>query len=129
MSVVLGIHMVQVYIDVGGPTEHWMVKRYPRLPHQRRRILLPVRGVPRSCGSLPCDPIFRLTFTQNWGSQPFQNNVAIEHWEHGRVRNYSVLWAKVIALDGTEYRTAYVAVKDEISIASCASRSFDIQPT
>ena len=44
MSVVLGIHMVQVYIDVGGPTEHWMVKRYPRLPHQRRRILLPVRG-------------------------------------------------------------------------------------
>ena len=74
-------------------------------------------------------PIFRLTFTQNWGSQPFQNNFAIEHWERGCVGNYSVLWAKVIALDGTEYRTAYVAVKDEISIASCASRSFDIQPT
>lgn len=65
----------------------------------------------------------------NWGSQPFQNNLVIEHWGHGRLGEYSIVWSNVIAPDGTDHRTVYVAAKNEIIFASCAPGSFDIQPT
>jgi hypothetical protein len=53
----------------------------------------------------------------------------VEHWGHGRLGAYSIVWSNVIAPDGTEYSTVYVAADDKIITASCGAESFDIQPT
>ncbi|KAK9364411.1 hypothetical protein V1509DRAFT_66792 [Lipomyces kononenkoae] len=64
----------------------------------------------------------------NWGSQPFQNNVAQEHWGRGRLGEYSLVWSTVVAPDGTNYSTVYVAANDKIITASCDPKSFSITP-
>lgn len=66
---------------------------------------------------------------QNWSDQPFTANVASWYWGHGRIGPYSIVWFDFLAVNGTEFVSAYAAKDGEIVVASCASDSIRVRPT
>ncbi|KAJ6561271.1 hypothetical protein B0H10DRAFT_1966618 [Mycena sp. CBHHK59/15] len=66
---------------------------------------------------------------KNWSDQIFQQNVASWYWGHGRVGAYSIVWFDFLALNGTEYVSAYVAKGGKIVAASCEATSIRVRPT
>lgn len=42
------------------------------------------------------------------------------YWGHGRLGPYSIVWFDVLALNGSEYVSSYVAVNGSIITASCS---------
>ncbi|KAJ7142929.1 hypothetical protein C8R44DRAFT_568841, partial [Mycena epipterygia] len=66
---------------------------------------------------------------KNWSNQVFTANVASWYWGHGRLGPYSIVWFDFLALDGTEYVSAYAAKYGHIIAASCASNSVRVRPT
>jgi hypothetical protein len=68
-------------------------------------------------------------YHQNWSDQVFTFNVASWYWGHGRVGPYSVVWFDFLALNGTEYVSAYAAEDGVIIAASCESNSIRVRPT
>ncbi|KAJ6548789.1 hypothetical protein B0H19DRAFT_1031982 [Mycena capillaripes] len=65
---------------------------------------------------------------KNWSDQIFTSNVASWYWGHGRVGPYSIVWFDFLALNGTEYLSAYAAKDGEIIAASCDSNSIRVRP-
>jgi hypothetical protein len=62
--------------------------------------------------------------TQNWGAQPFAANVNSWYWGHGRIGPFDFL-----ALNGTEYVSAYASECGAIVSASCAPNALRVRPT
>ena len=57
--------------------------------------------------------------SQNWGVQPFAQNVGSWYWGHGRLGPYSIVWFDVLDPTGTEYVSAYAAQNGSIVSAQC----------
>ncbi|KAF7360020.1 hypothetical protein MVEN_00729600 [Mycena venus] len=65
---------------------------------------------------------------KNWSDQIFTSNVASWYWGHGRLGPYSIVWFDFLALNGTEYLSAYAAKDGKIIAASCESNSIRVRP-
>ena len=61
----------------------------------------------------------RLNLPQNWGDQPFVENVESWFWGHGRLGPYSIVWFDLIHPNGTQYLSAYVAQNGTIVSSQC----------
>ncbi|KAF7334719.1 hypothetical protein MVEN_02302600 [Mycena venus] len=66
---------------------------------------------------------------KNWSDQIFTTNITSWYWGHGRLGPYSIVWFDFLALDGTEYVSAYAAKYGTIIAASCESNSIRVRPT
>lgn len=117
-----------------GGTKYRLVKCNSRcgwrskLSCEWRKTFVPGQCVPRPRKFSPyfLSSLVLNNVIQNWGSQPFQNNVAIEHWGRGRLGEYSIVWSTVLAPSGTTYATVYVAANNKIITASCDPGSFSL---
>ncbi|KAF7364506.1 hypothetical protein MVEN_00319300 [Mycena venus] len=66
---------------------------------------------------------------KNWSDQPLVSNVASWYWGHCRIGPYSIVWFDFLALNGTEYVSAYASKDDSILVASCEPGSIRVRPT
>ena len=66
--------------------------------------------------------------SQNWGDQPFFDNVASWYFGHGRLGEYSIVWFDFLGLDGIEHVSAYAATNGRIITASCKAGSAKVRP-
>ncbi|KAJ7639740.1 hypothetical protein DFH06DRAFT_1283962 [Mycena polygramma] len=66
---------------------------------------------------------------KNWSNQPLVTNLASWYWGHGRIGPYSFVWFDFLALNGTEYVSAYASKDDSILVASCQPDSIRVRPT
>jgi len=53
----------------------------------------------------------------------------IWYWGHGRLGEYSIVWADTFDLDGNEHVSAYVSKNGEIITASCYEHSVRVRPS
>ncbi|KAE9363204.1 hypothetical protein N431DRAFT_498960 [Stipitochalara longipes BDJ] len=65
----------------------------------------------------------------NWGVEPVQEDVLYEHWGHGHLGDYSLVWFTITAPDSTNHSSIYVAAHDKIVTASCGPNAFSLTPT
>ncbi|KAK4063585.1 hypothetical protein Trihar35433_8293 [Trichoderma harzianum] len=56
---------------------------------------------------------------KNWGNVPMGSTFRSWYWGHGRAGPYSVVWFDFLAVDGTEYKSSYVARDGKILNAAC----------
>jgi hypothetical protein len=56
---------------------------------------------------------------QNWGDVPLGSTFSSWYWGHGRAGPYSVVWFDLLTVNGTEYRSSYVAHCGKILNAAC----------
>ena len=56
---------------------------------------------------------------QNWGDQPFIENVGRWLWGHGRLGPYSIVWFDLVHPNGTEYLSAYATQNGTIVSSRC----------
>ncbi|KAJ7826042.1 hypothetical protein B0H14DRAFT_2596124 [Mycena olivaceomarginata] len=66
---------------------------------------------------------------KNWGAQPFVANVNSWYWGHGQIGPHSIVWFDFLALNGTEYVSAYASESGAIVSASCAPNALRARPT
>ncbi|KAJ6454452.1 hypothetical protein C8R47DRAFT_997241 [Mycena vitilis] len=66
---------------------------------------------------------------KNWSNQPLVTNLASWYWGHGRIGPYSIVWFDFLALNGTEYVSAYASKDDSILVASCQPDSIRVRPS
>ena len=56
---------------------------------------------------------------QNWGDQPFVDNVESWLWGHGRLGPYSIVWFDLVHPNGTQYLSAYASQSGTIVSSQC----------
>ncbi|CZR53415.1 uncharacterized protein PAC_03293 [Phialocephala subalpina] len=66
---------------------------------------------------------------KNWSNQPFTDNVGSWYWGHGHIGGYSLVWFDFLAVNGTEYVSAYVSKNNKILASSCTPGSIKVRPT
>ncbi|KAJ7609990.1 hypothetical protein DFH06DRAFT_1374747 [Mycena polygramma] len=66
---------------------------------------------------------------KNWSDLPLVTNLASWYWGHGRIGPYSIVWFDFLALNGTEFVSAYASKDNSILAASCQPGSIRVRPT
>ncbi|KAJ7614743.1 hypothetical protein DFH06DRAFT_1286249 [Mycena polygramma] len=66
---------------------------------------------------------------KNWSDLPLVSNLASWYWGHGRIGPYSIVWFDFLALNGTEYVSAYASKDNLILASSCEPGSIRVRPT
>ncbi|RDW86501.1 uncharacterized protein DSM5745_03143 [Aspergillus mulundensis] len=64
----------------------------------------------------------------NFGSEPFQNALAVSHWGHGTLGEYNIVWYDSLTPNGDEVVSAYVSKNGDILTTSCEPGAIEVRP-